>query len=829
MNTIRRFLLKALVFLGLIWPNIASAWTNPFAGSSRVTNGFWSCNYKCHHLGADIVPSPLDGGVNANDVEVLNICTGVVKEVTYNPYPYQQNYGGRILIECETDDPAISEGVVTILYGHFGIKPDTAEDSDVYYAVGDTVAEGVAIGRLGSYDENSHFVPHLHIGVSRGRYSNEWECGKWRYGGYATHLIPSDACYCKLLDNWYDPQVILGEKEKSLRIVSGSVSPGIGARQDTTFTWTLEATGGYGAPISATVFIINAVTGNEYPFIMEYVDGTSNPYQFTHTGTLNDIGTYGYRFKIETCADKVDEGQTCRSGPDVNEGQVQCIVHPEVCNNQDDNCDGHVDENLSRSCTNECGNSGTSTCHAGRWSDCNATPCQVSSSSSSHRSSSAAISSSSSRGHSSSTSSCIAQREDCNNLDDDCDGHTDENLSRICYDECNNLGSKTCNFGVWGTCIATTQPETCNNVDDNCDGNTDEDLVLECASECGNLGYMTCYWGYWSSCDAIQECQVSSSSSSHRSSSTTTTYSSSSRAQSSSAQIFSSSTSSCIPQPEVCDNQDNDCDSDVDEDIVQSCTNECGNAGSQTCINGGWSMCNATACCVPQTEVCNNRDDNCNDRVDEDLVQSCSNECGNSGFKRCTSGSWSVCDATACPDPTLDAPRITSPADGFIKEADFGISASVMLDWDNVSGAAKYEYEIRYGGFNDSGSLYSQGETSTSSYRFSCATRNYGTEFHWKARAVSAAGVRSAWSETRSVFFSYRIGSIIKCANSACPNPDAWYKVSRDIEDSGIIGVPAFQIIDYVSAACASGTAHSLNYDELIGYNRSARYYGCPP
>jgi hypothetical protein len=75
-----------------------------------------------------------------------------------------------------------------------------------------------------------------------------------------------------------------------------------------------------------------------------------------------------------------------------------------------------------------------------------------------------------------------ATAEVCDNLDNDCDGATDENLTRAttCGEgECaGNTGAETCTAGAWGndTCDpldgATT--ETCDSFDNDCDGQVDE-------------------------------------------------------------------------------------------------------------------------------------------------------------------------------------------------------------------------------------------------------------------------------------------------------------------------------------------------------------------
>ena len=95
---------------------------------------------------------------------------------------------------------------------------------------------------------------------------------------------------------------------------------------------------------------------------------------------------------------------------------------------------------------------------------------------------------------------------------------------------------------------------------------------------------------------------------------------------------------------ETCDNLDNDCDELIDEDLIQECFTACGN-GVEYCISGNWVSCTAPPV---KKEICNNLDDNCNGLVDEDLDCGCTEDmagilipcaeepllCGQ-GFKSC--------------------------------------------------------------------------------------------------------------------------------------------------------------------------------------------------
>jgi hypothetical protein len=75
------------------------------------------------------------------------------------------------------------------------------------------------------------------------------------------------------------------------------------------------------------------------------------------------------------------------------------------------------------------------------------------------------------------------------------------------------------------------------------------------------------------------------------------------------------------PTDELCDDIDNDCDGEVDEDAIEigtPCTSglgECVRSGSFLCAAGGLLECDALPG-LPQTEACDDLDNDCNDIVD---------------------------------------------------------------------------------------------------------------------------------------------------------------------------------------------------------------------
>jgi hypothetical protein len=146
----------------------------------------------------------------------------------------------------------------------------------------------------------------------------------------------------------------------------------------------------------------------------------------------------------------------------------------EACNNVDDNCDGATDEGCecttgeSRPCGTDEGacEPGTQTCQAGAWGDC--------------------------------LGGVLPRPEECNGMDDNCDGNTDEGCacaqgdSRYCGSSEGTCepGTQTCQAGAWGECQGGVLPKTeeCNGLDDDCDAETDEGCPLDAVGIMGSCG-----------------------------------------------------------------------------------------------------------------------------------------------------------------------------------------------------------------------------------------------------------------------------------------------------------------------------------------------------
>jgi len=229
--------------------------------------------------------------------------------------------------------------------------------------------------------------------------------------------------------------------------------------------------------------------------------------------------------------------------------------------------------------------------------------------------------------------------EECNGLDDNCNGQTDEGFSDI-KEVCNNIDDN-CNGivdeGDWGDCEKACGPgenfciagvlkcvgpepeeEICDQIDNDCDGDIDEDVSNACGG-CGKLPEEVCN-GLDDNCDGeIDEGQLNAC-------------------------------GKCGPvDDEICDGIDNDCNGLIDEDLVGKCVTDC-EENLQYCVGGQW-ICTAKQ---PKEEICNGLDDDCDGKADEGLDCLCTKQDIGTLFKCqesplvCGAG-YKTCE---CADPT---------------------------------------------------------------------------------------------------------------------------------------------------------------------------------
>ena len=285
----------------------------------------------------------------------------------------------------------------------------------------------------------------------------------------------------------------------------------------------------------------------------------------------------------------------------------QVVPTAELCNGNDDDCDGLEDEGEPES-GGACTTGGLGLCAAGvRECSDGAIRCVPNNE---------------------------AADEICDFEDNDCDGETDEaegggNIERSCYTgpaetrgvgECTD-GIEICQAGEFRTCNDEQRPvdEVCNGLDDDCDGEIDE----------GNPeGGASCPTGVPGVCSAgVRQCVE--------------------------GELLCTQT--VFPEEEICDGLDNDCDGRRDEDasndpLERDCytgpegtlgVGTCA-GGTQVCDLGAWAACSGET--LPEFDACDGLNNDCDaDGADE----------GNPGGGLvCSSGEDGVCSAgtTECSD-----------------------------------------------------------------------------------------------------------------------------------------------------------------------------------
>ncbi|MCB9728604.1 MAG: hypothetical protein H6746_09015 [Deltaproteobacteria bacterium] len=262
----------------------------------------------------------------------------------------------------------------------------------------------------------------------------------------------------------------------------------------------------------------------------------------------------------------------------------------ELCNNQDDDCDGATDEAFPAK-GQACDGQDADSCADGSWvCDGQGLVCN---------------------------DDATAKVEACNTVDDDCDGTTDEGFPSVGA-PCDGTDADLCKDGTFVchptlglTCNddAGSVAELCNSQDDDCDGKTDESFPTK-GDACDGGDADLCKEGTLV-CNAAQSGLTCDDATGNNA--------------------------------ETCNGIDDDCDGQTDEGVTRGCSTSCG-SGTEACAFPGWTGCTApqpktcydyascsnqpscaATCPSAPTEVCDGVDNNCNGQTDEGFYGDTSN------------------------------------------------------------------------------------------------------------------------------------------------------------------------------------------------------------
>ncbi len=371
---------------------------------------------------------------------------------------------------------------------------------------------------------------------------------------------------------------------------------------------------------------------NGAPDVNDFFTATaSDADEFSVMGELTDTGNtseFSYAMRAGDC--------------------VPLVTADTTCDGVDDDCDGEFDEDFvggTSTCgTGECQTTGTTVCVAGVESD-------------------------------SCTPGSPSADDNCDGLDNDCDGGVDEHYvsqSTSCgVGECGATGATSCVAGTeQDSCVAgaPSSDANCDGLDNDCDGSADEHyqpLNTSCGvGACGASGVTSCVDGGVedsctpgspssdANCDGLDN-DCDGSADEHYAPVATTCGVGACGAVGATSCVAGNVQDSCVAgtaTPDTdCDGVDDDCDGDVDEHyapVATSCgVGACGATGVTSCVAGSVEdSCTERQPTGISEALCNGQDDDCDGETDE-LFTSTPTSCG--------AGACAATGATSCSGGTL--------------------------------------------------------------------------------------------------------------------------------------------------------------------------------